>query len=128
MRWIGNENYGLIKNGLKASVLRNKAISNNIANVNTKGYKKFKVAFEETLGTNSDNMKTTSSKHFEDFDNQGEVKVYRDTSGSMRSDGNNVDIDSEMMNLAANTLKYNALVSEANKMFRLNKMVIKGGE
>ena len=48
---VGGENstYSLIKQGIKASTARAKVISNNIANINTKGYKRFSVVFEENI-------------------------------------------------------------------------------
>jgi flagellar basal-body rod protein FlgB len=39
----------LLKLGLEAATLRQAAISNNIANVNTDGYRPLKVSFEEQL-------------------------------------------------------------------------------
>ena len=44
-----DENYNLLKEGLKASNMRAKVIANNMANINTKDYKKFAVVFEENL-------------------------------------------------------------------------------
>ena len=45
---VGGENstYSLIKQGIKASTTRAKAISNNIANINTKGYKRFRKKYK----------------------------------------------------------------------------------
>ena len=45
----------------------------------------------------------------------------------MRSDGNNVDIDIEKANQAANTLMYNALVSVINSKFQLFSTVVNNG-
>lgn len=45
----------------------------------------------------------------------------------MRTDGNNVDIDNEMANLAANYLKYNALISQVNNRMSTTRTVITGG-
>ena len=41
--------YDLIKRGLNAAAVRSETIANNIANVNTSGYKAFKVVFEENI-------------------------------------------------------------------------------
>lgn len=41
--------YDLIKSGIKASNVRAKTIANNMANVNTKDYKRFNVVFEENF-------------------------------------------------------------------------------
>jgi flagellar basal-body rod protein FlgB len=45
----------------------------------------------------------------------------------MRADGNNVDLDVEKVNQAANTLMYNALVTQANSKLSASKYVITGG-
>lgn len=127
---ISQNTYGLLKEGLKVSTIRDKVIANNVANVNTKGYKKFRVVFEENLNNDVSNsfMKTSNEKHISGTSKGESVKVLRDNSGSMRNDGNNVDIDSEMINLAANTLKFNALVNEINSTFRMREKVIRGGK
>jgi flagellar basal-body rod protein FlgB len=45
----------------------------------------------------------------------------------MRMDGNNVDIDVEMSELAKNTIYYDALRLKASKEFQRLKMVISEG-
>ncbi|MBK5240398.1 flagellar basal body rod protein FlgB [Clostridium sp.] len=121
--------YNLLTKSMDASALRGKVIANNIANINTKGYKKFYVTFEETLedSMGGDRMKTDNSKHMQTTSNSGEITVKRDESTSMRQDGNNVDIDLEMTNQAANTLMYNALVKQVNSNISLKSYIISGG-
>lgn len=137
--------YDLIKSGLKASNVRAKTIANNMANVNTKNYKKFSVVFEENLKDKSDSsfkMKTTKDDHYSakstelkrtrdghissDDNSYGKnINVVQDNSTSMRTDGNNVDLEVEKVNQAANTLKYNALITSINNKFTNLKSVIK---
>ena len=112
-----SQSYGLLKQGIKAATLRGETIANNIANVNTKNYKKFSVVFEENLKSNNNesvNLNKTNSKHISTTGDSGEIEVVKDTSTSMRTDGNNVDLEVEKTNQAANTLKYNALVQLAS--------------
>lgn len=118
----------LLRKGLDASSLRSKAISNNIANINTKGYKRQYVSFEESLKQNMDdlNLKTDDDKHIQDGSEYGEVKTETDNSSSMREDGNNVDIDNETVNQAANTLMYNALITQANSRLAMERYVVNG--
>lgn len=121
--------YDLIKDGIKASNVRAKAIANNMANVNTKNYKKFNVVFEENLkkeGSSEFQLKRTNSAHFAS-NNVGSdnISIEQDKSTSMRSDGNNVDLDIEKVNQAANTLKYNALITNINGKFNSLKSVMK---
>jgi flagellar basal-body rod protein FlgB len=122
--------YDLIKSGIKASNVRAKAIANNMANVNTKDYKKFNVVFEENLkkenNTSGLELKRTNSAHLASSNSESDnISIEQDNSTSMRSDGNNVDLDIEKVNQAANTLKYNALITRINSKFNDLKMVMK---
>lgn len=118
--------YNLIKRGLDVSSLRGKVIANNMANINTANYKRLNVSFEDTL---RDVTKEISKTGYVDGDKLdfGSIRVDKDTTSSMRSDGNNVDLDIEKANQAANTLLYNALVTEANNKLNMTKYVITGG-
>lgn len=129
---IEKNTYNLLKTGLDASTTRNKAITHNLANINTKGYKKFEVVFEENLqnlDNSTTNMKKTSVKHMDLNGESGNnfIDVVQNESGPMTGDGNSVDVDMETMNLVANKMKFDALVSEINARFRLKESVIKGG-
>ena len=124
-----SDSYNLLKEGLKASSLRGKAIANNIANINTRNYKRDTVIFEENLNKaiSDFKLKKTNSKHLENGENLGNITLAKDTSTSMRSDGNNVDLDIEKTNQAANTLKFNALVQQASGKLNNISYVIRGG-
>lgn len=121
--------YDLIKEGLDAASVRSKAIANNIANINTKDYKRDVVSFEENLKneTMKLSLKKTNPKHFGDSNGEGNITVSKDMTTSMRSDGNNVDLDIEKTNQAANQLKYNALVEMASGKLNNLNLVIRGG-
>ncbi|SHI40662.1 flagellar basal-body rod protein FlgB [Clostridium cavendishii DSM 21758] len=118
--------YNLLKKGLDVSSFRGKVIANNMANINTKGYKRFTVSFEDTLKDKTDEVSKTGSVGFNGND-LGQVKVDKDTSNSMRADGNNVDLDVEKSNQAANTLMYNALITQANSKMSMTRYIINGG-
>ena len=121
--------YELLKKSLDASSIRGKVIANNIANINTKDYKRYYVTFEENLKESMNNLELLgdSSAHIKKYGGYGDVKIKQDRSTSTRQDGNNVDIDNEMTNQAANTLMYNALVSQVNSRLSLEKYVINEG-
>ncbi|WP_278321700.1 flagellar basal body rod protein FlgB [Clostridium massiliamazoniense] len=122
----GSYTYELIKRALDASDLRGKAIANNIANINTKGYKRINVTFEETLSNVTADFRTKGNTKVSKNE-IGSISLKRDNSTSMRADGNNVDLEVEKTNQAANTLMYNALVSKANGKLSMQKYVISGG-
>lgn len=111
-----------------ASWLRNQAISNNIANATTPGYKRQDVSFEKELRRALGNSKyeTMDSKVYNLNPNDINPKVYTDAADySYRMDGNNVDIDTENVYLAENQIKYNALIDSMNKEFKNLASVMK---
>ncbi|WP_411170337.1 flagellar basal body rod protein FlgB [Clostridium sp. MB05] len=118
-----------IKLGLDASSLRGKVIANNMSNINTKDYKKSYVSFEENLSKAKEDfsLKKTNKNHLSGNLNDSLIKVETDKSTSMRTDGNNVDMDLEKVNQASNTLMYNALITQANSKLNMTKSVISGG-
>ena len=118
-----------IKLGLDASALRGKVIANNMANINTEDFKKSYVSFEENLtnATNEFNLKRTKNVHLNGELNESLISVKEDKSTSMRTDGNNVDMDLEKINQASNTLMYTALITQANSKLNMTKAVISGG-
>lgn len=128
---IGSDGtYDLIKNGIEASNVRAKTIANNMANINTKDYKRFNVVFEENLKKEDEKsnfeLKRTNEAHLQSDDQTTDnISIEQDDSTSMRSDGNNVDLDIEKVNQAANTLKYNALINRINGKYNDLKMVMK---
>lgn len=122
-----NEVYGLMKKSLNVTTEANKAIANNISNINTKNYKRHYVPFEQVMEETATNneMKTTDNRHIGVSSDEIQVKV--DKSSSMREDGNNVDIESEMTSQAANTMMYESLVRLVSENLNNTSRVIKGG-
>ena len=109
-----------------ASWMRQEAISNNIANVNTPGYKRQDVAFEDSLqeAISNSRYRSTDEKVANLSKADLRIRSYTDSSGfSYRLDVNNVDIDTENAALARNQLKYNALVDSINHEFSMIKAV-----
>lgn len=117
----------LFNKSLTASWMKNQAISNNIANVNTPNYKRETVKFEELLQNSMETqMRKTNEKHMPLTNNITPI-VEKDKNTSFRKDGNNVNIDIEMAELAENQMKYNALTTELNNAFKRLKSAINQG-
>lgn len=123
----------IIPKALDAVETRQKIYSHNIANYNTPGYKRKDVSFEDVLRKalgNSDEikLKTNNNKHLKNIPSLNEVKynIVEDNSRSAREDGNNVDIDVEMVKMMENTLHYNALTRLINYRISDYKTVIGG--
>lgn len=120
--------YQLIKSGLDVSSLRQETISSNIANVNTPGFKVNKVAFETHLNDalQGSGLQRTQAGHMHSSNsNPLAPRVTKRTETSVKDNGNNVDIDYEMAELAANNLYHDALVSQINAKYKMMQSVIK---
>ena len=125
------DTYGVIKSALDASVTRSKVIAHNVSNINTKGFKASRVHFEDELRNVLENRGVKLEATDKDHITKGKpldhnIKVDRST--SMREDGNNVDIDNEMVNSAANSLMYNFLVDRAKGKLSGRMSIINGGK
>ncbi len=125
----------VLEKALDGSWLRGEAISQNIANVDTPNYKKKTVSFEQVLGDALDGSSfkgfRTDKRHIPigatDIDS-ADIKVTQDNSSlSMRLDGNNVDVDSEMALMAKNNIMYNTLIQKVSGEFRKLKSAISEG-
>ena len=103
--------------GLDGLAMRQRAIANNIANADTPNYKAQKVAFEAQLqralrgGDRPEfAMKTTQLNHLAGKSVSGAPFITVDSRpNTLRNDGNNVDIDLEMTDLAETAVRYQAL-------------------
>lgn len=122
-------------NGLSA---RQRAISNNLANIDTPEFKASDVRFEEQLRSAMARDRREPSvrlishhpRHFgEETDDIEEIRptVLRMDNTTMRVDGNNVDIDREMVRLAETAITYNALVQLTSSRLSLARYLVNEG-
>lgn len=125
------DNVGVLQKGLDASWLKNKVISNNIANVDTPGFKtssvSFESAFKAAINSGELTAKKTRNKHIEFSGQDMNALVTQDAGTTYRMDGNNVNIDAQNAELAKNTIYYNTLVQQLSSEFRKLNMAIKEG-
>lgn len=110
-----------------ASWKRETVLANNIANVNTPGYKRKDLDFEGVLKQELGRCKHTSldtkidNLHMDHLN----PSVYTDLSNySYRLDGNNVDIDVEEVEYASEQIRYQGITAGINNEFNRMKTVI----
>ena len=104
-----------------ASWTRNEILANNIANIDTPGYKRQDLNFEDELERALGHSRYVSmdQKVANLKDKHLEPRVVNDYSGfSYRLDRNNVDIDTENVTLAANQIKYQGLMEGLKAEFQ----------
>lgn len=119
-----------LENSLKYSTLKQNVISQNLANVDTPNYKAqevLKPSFSSELKSAMQAIKT-DSRHME-FSNstQSNFPVVTKPTSIYNHNGNSVDVDKEMAELAENQIYYNALIDRINGKFNTLKTVITGG-
>lgn len=110
----------VLDKAMDAAWLRNETIANNIANQSTPGYKRQDVDFESALklALQSSGSSTMDGKVANIRSTALDVGTYTDHSGfSYRLDGNNVDPDTEYVELASNQIRYQALMDSTNQEF-----------
>ena len=111
-----------------AAWLRHEAISNNIANVDTPGYKRQDVAFASYL-----ERELSSDRHLSIDERVHNLdlkklngQVYIDYANyTYRLDGNNVDPENENVYMAENQLKYQGLMNCISQEFQNLQAVMK---
>lgn len=140
----------VVQKALDGHAARQKAISSNLANVETPNYRRKDVLFEEALGSaiarrqsagapqQASNatplaMKATKPGHFALNQAPGSVsdinpRVVESDDLKFRNDGNSVDLESEMASMARNTQRYIALSNIENRSLRSLKNVIQNGQ
>lgn len=107
---------------------RQQIISNNIANAETPGYHALAVSFENQLqnamGGNPVQMSVTADGHLSaDGSSPHNAKLLMRQSGAARLDGNNVDVDMEMTELAETSIRFQSLTQIVTKKLALLKAI-----
>ena len=129
-RLLSSDTLNLVQRALDASALSHNVIANNIANVDTPGFKRSEVVFNEQLkaalkarsGQSQQlQLETTDPRHFALSAAPDPAmlrpRVVTDETTTLRNDGNNVDIDNEVAKLAQNTVWYQTLAQIAQHQY-----------
>ncbi|MBN11632.1 MAG: flagellar basal body rod protein FlgB [Opitutaceae bacterium] len=117
---LERENYVLAKKMLDVSQARHEAISGNLANAETPGYKRvdIKANFPDEL------KKLAESNDVESI-SKLQTRLETDlNSPIVRPDGNNVQLDSELLKMSENAMQYEFLTQyTANSMKRIKTAI-----
>ena len=105
----------LLSNLLQQAELRHKVVSQNIANVNTPGYRNLEVRFDETLQGAGGTPDASAAA------------MIGETGGLVvREDGNNVDLDRELGKLTKNSMEFETFSHLLVARFSLYRSAITG--
>ena len=97
--------------GIRAESLRQKAIANNVANLQTPGYRRIDVKFEELLA------KALDSPGSVDF-SEVEAQIYQPNQTPVKSNGNDVDLETEVGEMVKNSLRHKAYIQLLHKKYK----------
>lgn len=107
----------LIEAGIKAQSLRQKAIANNVANIETPGYRRVDVRFEELLA------KSLRSSGKVDLSKVG-PEIYRPMQMPIKSNGNDVNFEAEVGQMIKNAISHKAYVRILDKKYKQMDLAI----
>ncbi|MFY9115403.1 MAG: flagellar basal body rod protein FlgB [Dethiobacteria bacterium] len=117
--------------GLDMATMRQKVTAHNLANLNTPRFKRSYISFEENLQKAREKryeIRATHPRHFTTPPAEPvtpEIKV--DDTVTRRIDGNNVDLEVEVLNMVTNQLRYNTLIQQSSNRFKTWQYVIHQG-
>jgi flagellar basal-body rod protein FlgB len=124
---------GLLQRAMDASSMRQKVISDNLANAETPNYKAKQVVFEDVLRQHLSNQtqfegKRTDPRHLVigQADGLPMATTVVNSNTVMQNNGNNVDVDEEMTQMGKNALWYDTLTEQLNSEFQQLSIAIKG--
>ncbi|MEI5906167.1 flagellar basal body rod protein FlgB [Bacillus spongiae] len=127
-----SDTFNVIERGLDYSSLKQKAISHNIANVDTPNYKTIDVKFKDYLESSINHSligQRTDTRHFEiSGKSMFDTNLVAKDTFQYNHNGNGVDMDKEMADMATNQIYFQSLTEQLNHQFRNLQTVIKGGK
>lgn len=115
---------------------RSDIINSNIANAETPGYRAIGYNFEDQLkeiakASEPKRLRTTNPKHllneFVSSDGDLHPDVFVRPTESIGEDGNSVELDIEMAELAKNQIQYRTAIESINRKIAILKYAIQGG-
>jgi flagellar basal-body rod protein FlgB len=111
-----------LQSALDKSTRRHALLTNNLANVNTPGFKRqdadFNVVLEGEMSQGEERLQALRERQRQRLSDQTSIRV----------DGNNVDLEREVMSIAETELRYQALTDMTAGYFAGLKNVIREGK
>jgi flagellar basal-body rod protein FlgB len=127
---IFSNTFSVLERGLDYASLNQRTISQNIANVDTPNYKAKKAEFSQVLQDSMNALEATrtDSRHFAFHSQPSSSRISIKQPNEYNHNGNGVDLDREMSDLASNQIYYNAVTDRLSGKFNSLQSVIKGGK
>ncbi|EKP13156.1 flagellar basal-body rod protein FlgB [Leptospira borgpetersenii serovar Hardjo-bovis str. Sponselee] len=129
----------LLERGMNNSILKRKVISDNIANADVPHFKRSEVIFESMIkrAIESEKIETlkevptqiSDERHIQFFKpldyREVQPKTNIDYLTTMRADGNNVDVEKEVVEASNSQMQYMIMTERLNQNYRDLKQVMR---
>lgn len=126
MSWLFGPTVQKLERALDRTFLQQTVTVHNIANADTPGYHAKKVIFSDELDRSMSAYRTRP-EHIPFSRSTEKARVITKDGTTLLNNGNNVNMDREMANLARQQIQYQALITRLNGKFRALEMVLRGG-
>ena len=103
----------ILDTALRASAVRQKVIANNLANLNTPGFRRNSVRFEEILADAMDSAGGISRENLMKIEGQ----VLQPKNTPVKNNGNDVNLDIEVGEMLKNSSRHKTYVRLLNKRY-----------
>lgn len=105
---------------------KQEVIANNIANVDTPGYKSRYVTFEEELQHRLKNVQEGKAESFAEALQNTQYQIHTTDNETSRLDGNNVNTDTELVEMTRAAMQYQYAQSAYNGEWNRLRTAIRG--
>ena len=112
-----NNVFDIVEAGIKAESLRQKAIANNVANLQTPDYRRVDVQFKELLAEALDSSGPVDLEEIE-------AQIYQPKTTPVQSNGNDVSLEVEVGEMVKNSLRHKTYILLLQKKYRQIDMAI----
>ncbi|HPB81399.1 MAG TPA: flagellar basal body rod protein FlgB [Spirochaetota bacterium] len=128
----------LLERSLDVETTRRRVIANNIANVDVPHFKRSEVNFESELRRVVEDNRRQDNRYPAIMTDERHIPFYvernirdvrprinLDYNTTMRNDGNNVDIEKEIVDASKSQMRYNTYVTSISSNLRMLKLVMR---
>ena len=129
MDWLTNNSMLLAQRTLDVSWAKQKLALDNIANVDTPGYKAKYAVFEDELRSKLNrlqNREGVRNSEIRDAIRNTRLQIRQSDEESIRADGNNVNLDVEQLEIVRNTYQYQFAIRQISDQFSRLRLAIEG--
>ena len=126
---VGDEGLDRVERVLDFLARRHEALAANVANGSTPGYRTVDIQFQSALEEAVENIRLvrTSPRHFDVIVPEPSLEVSETAGLPVGPDGNNVQVDRELLQMSLNRLRFQMAVQAASGRIQTLKSAIAEG-